>query len=29
MDAWLKKWIDEWDIEYEKLEASKKGKVDS
>jgi hypothetical protein len=29
MDAWLKKWIDEWDVEYDKLEASKKEKVES
>ncbi len=27
MDEWLKKWIDEWDEGYEKLEAAKKEKV--
>ncbi len=29
MDAWLKKSIDEWDVEYDKLEAAKKEKVQS
>ena len=28
MDAWLKNWIDEWDEEYERLEAAKNEKLE-